>query len=101
MAKGKSETTAAAEAPQAEKKGAGIVLPNGARRIDFIRDRYYNDKKTRSEIRDEINEVYKNAGEDKKIAYQIVFAATKTEGDPRLVEKPAKEKKEDQQAASA
>ncbi len=81
----------AAPAAKSSGQGAAIVLPNGARRIDFIRDRYYNDGISRSDIKKEINEQYEKSGEDdKKIAYQIVFAATKNkEVDPRTVEKAA------------
>lgn len=83
MAEAKSKT-AAKKADAAEGKGQGraVTLPNGERRIDFIRDAYYKNGKTRSDIKKEVNAMYKE-GDDGIIPYQIVFAATKTEGDPR------------------
>jgi hypothetical protein len=82
-----------------EGQGKAVVLPNGERRIDFIRDAYYNktgahtDKcKSRSDIKNEINEMLEKAGrEGEQILYQIVFAATKTPEDPRIAAK-AREK---------
>jgi len=74
---------------KAEGQGRVVTLPNGQKRIDFIRDNYY-DKKTgkheegcmsRSEIKNAINE---QLPEGEQIPYQIVFAATKTEEDPRI-----------------
>ncbi|KKM94996.1 hypothetical protein LCGC14_1192590 [marine sediment metagenome] len=76
-----------------EGQGRAVVLPNGKLRIDYIRDAYYNAKtglhvdgeqKTRSEIKNAINEMLTKAGKkDAEIPYQIVFAATKTKEDPR------------------
>lgn len=69
-----------------EGKGQGraVTLPNGVRRIDFIRDAYYKDGKSRSDIRKEINAMLEKANRgDEVIPYQIVFASTKTEEDPR------------------
>jgi len=71
-----------AAAPAAEEgkgQGRAVVLPNGTKRIDFIRDRYYNDNVSRSDIRKEINAMYEE-GADGQIPYQIVFAATKGGG---------------------
>lgn len=87
MAKAKKDETTEAtgeEASASAKQGAAVVLPNGQRRIDYIRDQYYKEGKKRGEIKTAINEMLEAAGQgDKKIAYQIVFAATKAETDPR------------------
>ncbi len=75
-----------------EGQGRAVTLPNGVRRIDYIRDAYYNAKtglhgdseKSRSDIKNAINEMLEKAGKkDAIIPYQIVFAATKTKEDPR------------------
>ena len=58
------------------------MLPNGARRIDYIRDRYYRDGMARPAIRAEVNQMLVDAGQA-RIAYQVVFAATSGESDPR------------------
>ena len=78
-AKGKA-AAAAEEKTEGKGQGRAVVLPNGERRIDFIRKRFYDDGVSRSDIRKEINEMLP---EDQAIPYQIVFAATKTEEDPR------------------
>lgn len=94
MAKGnkqKEETAEAAEqAPtqaaqseqeQAPNKGQGraVTLPNGQRRIDYIRDQYYKENVKRGDIRKNINTMLEEAGrKNEQIPYQIVFAATKT-----------------------
>ena len=68
----------AEEKGKTASQGNAVILPNGERRVDYIRDQYYEKAKTRSEIRTAINDMYTKAKqEDKKIAYQIVFAATK------------------------
>jgi len=59
------------------------MLPNGQKRIDYIRDRYYKEGVSRSDIRKEINQIMADANIDDKIQYQIVFAATKDPADPR------------------
>lgn len=76
-----------------EGQGRAVVLPNGQKRIDYIRDAYYNkttglhvkdEQKSRSEIKNAINAMLEKAGKkDAIIPYQIVFAATKTPEDPR------------------
>lgn len=80
----------------AKGQGRAVVLPNGVRRIDYIRDAYYDSKtglhgekqKSRSDIKNAINEMLKEAGpEHGEIPYQIVFAATKTKIDPRVTAK--------------
>lgn len=99
MAKGKAEV---AEVAVEESKGQGraVVLPNGQKRIDFIRDEYYGKGTTRSEIRKAVNAMY-DEGSDGVIPYQIVFAATKTgekgnkATDPRNAPKPEKAEKAD------
>lgn len=97
-----TETAAAAVKDKTAKTGQGsaVVLPNGARRIDFIRDAYYTGGKhtegkdsTRGEIRTSINEMLKKAGRGaEEIPYQIVFAACKTDVDPRTVQKDTPKK---------
>lgn len=70
-----------------EGQGKIVFLPNKEKRVDFIRNRYYNDGVSRSDIRKEVNEMLEKAGrEDDQIPYQIVFAATKTEEDPRIAQ---------------
>lgn len=81
-AKGKAKEKAAETTTEGKGQGRAVTLPNGVRRIDFIRDAYYKDGKTRSDIRKEINAMY-DEGAEGQVPYQIVFAATKTEGDPR------------------
>ena len=81
--------TAAAPAPsqpmpaRARGRGRAVMLPNGQKRIDYIRDRYYKEGVSRSDIRKEINQIMADANIDDKIQYQIVFAATKDPSDPR------------------
>ncbi len=84
-----------AETKKAEGQGRAVSLPNGQRRIDYIRDQYYTHSKTRSEIKTAINEMLEKAGrKNEVIPYQIVFAATKTDEDPRIAaRKAAAEKK--------
>ena len=78
-------------------QGSAVVLPNGERRIDFIRDMYYTKGKhtdkdpKRGAIKTAINEMLPEA---EAIPYQIVFAATKTDVDPRTVAKEEPAKKE-------
>lgn len=94
MSKNEKEAASAADS----KQGSAIVLPNGVRRIDFIRDNFYGKKSDhtnpelkgkRGAIRTAINDMLKEAGrETEQIPYQIVFAGTKDkENDPR--DKPA------------
>lgn len=93
----KQDKAAKAEAPAEEGKGQGraVVLPNGQKRIDFIRDEYYKKGTSRSDIRKAVNALYEE-GADGQIPYQIVFAATKVgkageaAADPRLIVKEAK-----------
>ena len=81
------------DASKKEGQGRAVVLPNGKRRIDFIRDHYYKDGKhgegctSRSDIKKLVNEMLEKDGkEDQQITYQIVFSATKTSDgvDPRI-----------------
>ena len=80
---------AAAPAParvlpeRARGRGRAVMLPTGQKRIDYIRDRFYKDGVGRSDIRKEINQINDDAGIDDKVQYQIIFAATKDEADPR------------------
>jgi len=75
-----------------EGQGRAVTLPDGTRRIDFIRNNYYSngvhtvDKDmSRSEIKNAINKQLEDAGlTDQAIPYQIVFASTKTIEDPRV-----------------
>lgn len=95
----KGKPTAAATTAEESTQGRAVVLPNGEKRIDYIRDQFYTKGKTRSEIKTAINEMLPE-GED--IPYQIVFAATKhkTE-DPRIAAKAAAEQREKDRAAKA
>ena len=76
-------------------QGRAVVLPNGERRIDYIRDAYYDAKtglhgegqKSRSDIKNAINTMLKESGSSDEIMYQIVFSATKTDEDPRVTAK--------------
>lgn len=79
-----------------EGQGRAVQLPNKQKRIEYIRNAYYNkdtgkhgeSDKTRSQIKDAINEMLKKAGRGaEEIPYQIVFAATKTVEDPRIASK--------------
>lgn len=80
---------AAAPAPsrpmpeRARGRGRAVMLPNGQKRIDYIRDRYYKESVSRSDIRKEINQIMEEHGYDEKVQYQIIFAATKDDADPR------------------
>ena len=64
-------------------RGPTVVLPNGRRRIDYIRDRYYGDGADRSTIRNEIDAMLEEAGADARVRYQVVYAATTSPTDPR------------------
>ena len=55
----------------------GLVLPNGERRIDYMRRRVIDEGATRGEVVEEVNDMYEEAGLDDFITYQIVFSATK------------------------
>ncbi len=71
-----------------------VVLPDGTRRIDFIRDNYYGTGElagNRGGIKDAINEQLEAAGRGKEeIPYQIVFSATKSKDtDPRIAQEEA------------
>ncbi len=97
---GKTEAKAAEVKEEGKGQGRAVVLPNGQRRIDYIRDEYYGKGTTRSDIKNNINEMLKGAGqEDNVIPYQIVFSATKTgelgkaATDPRKVAKDAEASK--------
>ena len=65
------KSTTSDEAPK-KAGGRKIILPNGEARVDYIRRRFYEDGITRGDIARELSEM---TGE--KVAYQIVFAATK------------------------
>lgn len=96
---------AAAPAPsqpmpaRARGRGRAMMLPNGQKRIDYIRDRYYKEGVSRSDIRKEINQMMADANIDDKIQYQIVFAATKDPADPR--DNPAPRQRQGAPAAEA
>lgn len=97
--------TAAVPAPsqpmpaRARGRGRAVMLPNGQKRIDYIRDRYYKEGVSRSDIRKEINQIMADANIDDKIQYQIVFAATKDPADPR--DNPAPRRRQGAAAAEA
>lgn len=78
-------------------QGRAVILPNGTRRIDYIHEEFYTNGKTRSEIRLAVNAMLP---EGEEIAYQIVFAATKTVVDPRVA-RAAKEKEKADAATAA
>ena len=68
-----SETPAASvesAAPAAVRRGrrrrGTVVLPNGQRRVDYIRDRYYRDGMSRATIRAEINALWAGAGVERR-----------------------------------
>ena len=99
------QAEAAAPAPsqpmpaRARGRGRAVMLPNGQKRIDYIRDRYYKEGVSRSDIRKEINQIMADANIDDKIQYQIVFAATKDPADPR--DNPAPRQRQGAAAAEA
>ncbi len=69
--------------PESSGQGRGVTLPNGVLRSDYIRDQFYNKKVERVEIRNNVNAMLEKAGQP-TIAYQIVFAATSLDDDPRI-----------------
>ncbi len=73
----KAATTKTPPAKETTSQGRAVVLPDGTRRVDYIRDQYYNKAVTRSDIRKALNEMYKGQKDAQDIPYQIVFAATK------------------------
>ena len=102
---GKKDTAAKADETTEEKEvekgqGRAVILPNGQRRIDYIRDRYYTDGVKRGDIRKEVNAMYME-GEPGEIPYQIVFAATKGKGGDPRIEAANKAKAEAEAAAAA
>ena len=64
-------------------RGRPVTLPNGQRRVDYIRDRYYRDGASRSGIRAEINAMLAEAGEGGDVRRQVVYGATSAQTDPR------------------
>lgn len=56
------------------KQGVAVVLPDGEKRIDYIKRRYYVDGAERGAIAKELSEKL-----GKEVPYQIVFAGTKEE----------------------
>ncbi len=74
MAKTKKKETVAKESTS---QGRAVMLPNGTRRVDYIREQYYNKGVTRSDIRKALNKMYVGQKDAQDIPYQIVFAATK------------------------
>jgi len=78
----KKAKEAEVEPAKEASQGRAVLLPDGTRRVDYIRDQYYNKKATRSEIKNAINKMLEDAGKkDEQIPYQIVFAATKQKPD--------------------
>lgn len=77
--------TAVQQPVAARRSGSrAVVLPNGQRRIDHIRDRYYRDGLSRGAIRAEIDAMLASAGVPKPTPYQAIYAATRATADPRL-----------------
>lgn len=93
-AKKKTPAKGKAKAEESTSKGQGraVTLPNGERRIDYIRNQFYDKNVSRGDIRKAINEMLEKAGRgDEAIPYQIVFAATKNKDeDPRKAAKAEK-----------
>ncbi len=107
MAKSKKAAKVAA-APAEDKsestsQGRAIILPNGKRRVDYIRAQYYDKGIERSAIRKALNAMYvDDKGEQTQdIPYQIVFAATKLSRDEYKAELEAKEKTAAEEKAAA
>lgn len=76
MAKKKIEAAEPAK-ETSTTQGRAVVLPDGTRRVDYIRDQYYNKGVSRSDIRKALNKMYEGKKDAQDIPYQIVFAATK------------------------
>ncbi len=70
------KTKAAEKVEDSKTQGRAVMLPDGTRRVDYIRSQYYDKGVTRSEIRKALCELTKQ-----DIPYQIVFAATKVKPD--------------------
>lgn len=89
-----------------EGQGRVVLLPDGTRRIDFIRNNYYSKgvhtegtDMSRSDIKNAINKQLEDAKrEGEQIPYQIVFAGTKTVEDPRVAAEAAKKVREEAKA---
>lgn len=62
------------EGTTTNKQGVAVVLPDGTKRIDFIKKRYYVDGAERGAIAKELSEKL-----GRTVPYQIVFAGTKEE----------------------
>lgn len=83
MAKAKKAAKKAAKAAaepareESSSQGRAVILPDGKRRVDYIREQYYEKGVERSAIRKALNEMYEKAGDKQDIPYQIVFAGTK------------------------
>lgn len=75
----KSDNNAETEAEvKTPAQGRAIILPNGERRIDYIKRRFFEDGVKRGDIARELTEMT-----GATVPYQIVFAATKK---PKAVE---------------
>ncbi len=71
MAKAKKEEAAAPAT--ATGQGRAVMMPDGkTRRVDYIKAQYYDKNQKRGDIARDLTDKF-----DKKIPYQIVFAATK------------------------
>ena len=81
--------TPPAESEPAAARGRPVTLPNGQRRVDYIRDRYYRDGASRSAIRAEIDAMLAEAGAGEGIRRQVVYGATSAPTDPRGDARPA------------
>ncbi len=73
-AKDKKDAKAKEDAKKGGKgQGRAIMMPDGkTRRVDYIKDQFYNKNVKRGDIARALTETFK-----KPIPYQIVFAATK------------------------
>lgn len=79
-----TDTPETAEVPTSGGRGRKVILPTGEARVDYIQRRFFQEGATRGEITKELRELTGNAN----LAYQIVFAATKTKKD-KAAEAPA------------
>lgn len=60
-----------------------VILPNGMRRIEYIRNRYYRDGVSRIDIVREINRMFKEVNRNERVQYITILRATETTSDPR------------------
>ncbi len=94
MAKDEKKTEEAATTTTESRRGRAVILSNGQKRAEYIRNRYYDDKVSRSDIVKELKEKFNH-----EVPYQIVFQATKEKEKPvPKVKEEAEKPKEDAKA---